>query len=390
MNVLKGVLLTSLVGWLMVSFVKTTAMNDPGILFHTLLYTILKIAGLATGILLLWFEVDQYNPTLQSFCSGGKKVNCNTVLGSKYASVFNGNLSLSLAGFSYFLGTLAYLIISGFSTSSTALLAVLSFTTLPVIIGSVYYQAVVIKQWCKFCIVLQSVLAAEIVVAFTGNFYGYGMALETLPLLFTLLLAPVVGWKFIKPLLEKEKKANLYQRSLKKIKNNPDVLKGLLARSRQITTPVEGLGILLKSATAKYTIIKVCNPYCGPCAKAHPVLEELVSNGIINLQILFTASPSDKDRTATPVKHFLAIDAKGDHTITQGALDTWYTTDKKDYKAFAEQYPMNGELEQQHDKIKAMRNWCDAEKITHTPTIFIDGYELPAEYRVADLKEVLS
>ncbi len=36
-----------------------------------------------------------------------------------------------------------------------------------------------------------------------------------------------------------------------------------------------------------------------------------------------------------------------------------------------------------------MRNWCDAEHITHTPTIFINGHELPKEYSIDDLTEVL-
>ncbi|MGS2737720.1 hypothetical protein [Sinomicrobium sp. M5D2P17] len=50
---------------------------------------------------------------------------------------------------------------------------------------------------------------------------------------------------------------------------------------------------------------------------------------------------------------------------------------------------MNGELEEQRIKITAMRQWCDIENITQTPTIFINGYELPKEYLVEDLKEVL-
>ena len=36
-------------------------------------YVLLKLVGLAMGTMLLWYEADKYNPTLQSFCSGGKK-----------------------------------------------------------------------------------------------------------------------------------------------------------------------------------------------------------------------------------------------------------------------------------------------------------------------------
>jgi ABC-type bacteriocin/lantibiotic exporter with double-glycine peptidase domain len=60
-----------------------------------------------------------------------------------------------------------------------------------------------------------------------------------------------------------------------------------------------------------------------------------------------------------------------------------------DYDVFAAKYPMNGELAQQKTMIKAMQDWAEREQITHTPTIFINGYELPSAYEVEDLKYVL-
>jgi hypothetical protein len=37
-----------------------------------------------------------------------------------------------------------------------------------------------------------------------------------------------------------------------------------------------------------------------------------------------------------------------------------------------------------------MLDWAEKKQITHTPTIFINGYELPSTYAVEDLKYVLS
>jgi hypothetical protein len=37
-----------------------------------------------------------------------------------------------------------------------------------------------------------------------------------------------------------------------------------------------------------------------------------------------------------------------------------------------------------------MQQWCEAEKITHKPTIFINGHKFPRKYLVDDLKEVLA
>ena len=181
----------------------------------------------------------------------------------------------------------------------------------------------------------------------------------------------------------------MYKRSINRIKRNPIVFNSLLSKTRKINNNTDGLGITFNKNNSKYKVIKVCNPYCGPCAKAHPILEELVQKGQINLQMLFTAKNDGKDLKAKPVKHFLAIAGRNDPKRTQKALDDWYNAPIKDYEAFSQKYPLNGELEQQGEKIEAMRQWCDIQKITHTPTLFINGHELPREYSLEDLKEVL-
>lgn len=388
LKVLIGVTAILIAFWFVIRFTKSDIIVNITLTSYTIMYGLLKLVGLTTGVFLLWFDVDQYNPTLQNFCTGGKKINCNAVLKSKYALLLDGNLSLGLLGFSYFFATFVYLVLYNFSSSAMGLLVITSIISIPVITISIYYQAVIIKQWCKFCIIIQAILVAEISISFLGGFYKTAIALETLPIYFALFLVPILTWKLIKPLIEQQKETNIYKRGLKKIKANPFVLESLLSKSNKITHSTKDLGISITNENAKYNVVKVCNPYCGPCTKAHPILEELVKVGSINLQILFSVTADEKDYRAKPVRHFLAIDSQ-DKNSTKQALDNWYMADKKNYEVFAKKYTMNGELEQQNLKIEAMHQWCKAEKITQTPTIFINGYELPKEYAIEELKEVL-
>lgn len=387
---LSALLLLLLIIWVSNTLFNSDITAKPENIVYILVYTLLKVGGLLVGAALLWFEVDQYNPKLQALCSGGKKVDCHAVLNSKHARLFNGSLSLGVLGLSYFFATFLYLPIQEFSMSSLAILTFFSFSTFPILLISAYYQGMIIGQWCKFCIGIQVILITEIILGYAAGFYENPIVLQTLPVLGILLIVPILIWKFVKPLLDRERETNLYKRGFKKIKNNPKVLSSLLAASRKIETAPNGLGISLKRNTAEYDIIKVCNPYCGPCATAHPHLEELVNRGKINLQILFTASTNHVDNRAKPVRHLLAINDQGNELKTQQALDNWYSAPKKDYNAFALKYPLNGELAQQDAKIEAMYGWCKKEKIAHTPTLFINGYELPMEYYNAkDLKEIL-
>lgn len=125
------------------------------------------------------------------------------------------------------------------------------------------------------------------------------------------------------------------------------------------------------------------------CAKTHPLLDTLFENGDIDLQILFTATADGYDYKAKPVSHFMAIYSKSGDEATQKALTHWYSAKSKDYERFAKHYPMNGELKEQNKSLKAMANWCQSEQIMQTPTIFINGYELPNEYQIEDVQHLL-
>lgn len=165
----------------------------------------------------------------------------------------------------------------------------------------------------------------------------------------------------------------------------------MLEKQKKLTVNPEGLGIILGNHRGENTIIKVCNPYCGPCAKAHHVIEWLLEeNKNLQVQIIFTADDDEKDIKTKPVKHLMALYEKDNGGLIQKALDDWYLADKRDYDAFAGKYILNGELDRQGEKLKAMKRWCDEVKIEFTPTFFVNGFQLPKQYKIEELKYFLS
>lgn len=352
-------------------------------------YLLLKAAGLAVSLMLLWRETDRNNPAIQRFCAGGANTDCNAVLDSGAAKFAGGAISLSSLAFAYFFGGFLLLLSVSFSHSALAFLGWLSISALPIAVWSLYYQAIQIKKWCRFCLLIQGVLLLEVLSVWIGGFYTGELILENTLAFATFFLATILGWMYLKPHLASKKDLYQYKRNLAKFKSNPDVFEKLLSQSRKISNKPDGLGILLKSEAPKYRILKVSNPYCGPCAKAHTALEEIYKRGNIELQIVFSTNADPDDPQAKTVSHFLAIDGKGDTGITRKALDIWYGAGERDYGVFAGKFKLNGELSQQGDKLQAMKEWCEREGITHTPAIFVNGSELPKDYTVGDLKEIL-
>ncbi|REG84551.1 vitamin K epoxide reductase family protein [Algoriphagus antarcticus] len=351
-----------------------------------LFYFMLKLLGLSISGILLWYQQDKENPTLQKFCSGGKSVDCNSVLDSKTFHLLDGRINPSLLALAYFFAGTGLL--GGSAFSAITLLAWLSLATIPVVIYSFYYQAMVIKKWCRFCLLIQGVLVLEVLAVLGGGFLVSGVDVIVVSSLLLLFTGVILGGILIKPMLGLQDKVYKTKRELSKLKSNKAMFELSLSRSKKIQDEPQGLGILLKGKNPKYKVIKVCNPYCGPCSSIHPVLESLFEKGNIDLQILFTPGNGDEQKEKT-VRHLLAIESKGNSKLTRQALDDWYGAEKKDYQEFAAKYPMNGELTLQEEKIKLMEDWCKKENISFTPTLFVNGCELPEDYTVDYLKYLL-
>lgn len=358
------------------------------------LYIVAKLVGLTASVLLLWYDIDKGNPLLKQICSGIQKANCSAVLNTKAASLL-GILTWSEVGFIYFASSLLFAAFAGINTV-LPLLNLFSLLALPYIVFSIYYQWKIAKQWCVLCLGVQSVLLVEGILTVIDNSISYS-AIEQIIInhwssALVALLMPIAGWFLLKPILKRNQIAKYEKRNYLQLKYNDDVFWPFLQKQPSILAyPTEGLGITIGNPNATKTIVKVCNPYCGPCATAHPELEKIIKeNPSIKAQIIFTTSNNEKDRGLKPVRHLLAIAAKGDVLLTEQALDDWYLAKEKNYDQFAIKYPLNGELQKQVEKIDLMKNWCDEVKIQYTPTIFIDGYRLPKNYQIKDVNYFLS
>lgn len=350
------------------------------------------ILGAITTSLLLWYEYDNNNAYLKNICSINKKTNCSAVLNSKASKILG--FSWSEIGFFYFIGSLIYLLLGGNSSAGLYPLIVLNIIALPYIVFSIIYQAFVVKQWCVLCLVVQFILFAEFLTSWlTGNlnnsFFTGWRFIQYNQLILAFFL-PVALWTIIKPYLYRAKESEEIKYNFKRFKNSPEVFNSILQRQMSMKNNPEGLGITFGNPSAGNILIKVCNPYCGPCARSFPYLEELVStNDNWRVQILFTASPDKNDYRSLPVAHFLEINDRenNDDKIIK-ALGDWYNEKDKHYDIYAKKYPLKFDFEDQQKELALMDDWCLKENISFTPTYYVNGRRLPENYSVEDLKNI--
>ena len=345
------------------------------------------LSGTLVCSLLLWYEIDRNNPLLQNVCSGITKGNCTAILTSRAAKLFSW-LSWSEVGFFYFLGGLLALIFfpANFITPVLTLLA------LPYTVFSIYYQWKIAKQWCILCLLVQLLLLLGAANVLNNGLFvpSFTFTISDIVKTICLYLLPVLTWFSLKPFLLQLQDAKNTRKIFSRLKFNKDVFYTLLQKQKQITVSTEGLGIDLGESKVQNTLIKVCNPYCGPCSQSHSKIETLL-NECDNLKVKIIFNIPDKDTLPhfKLVTHFLATAEKENQEQIKMVLDGWYLPEKKDYASFAAKFPPNERINEQRKKMGAMYTWCSEEEIKVTPTFFLNGHLLPNTYNVEDLKYFL-
>ncbi|PWK80336.1 peptidase C39-like protein [Mucilaginibacter oryzae] len=363
------------------------------LIFLPFTFMVLTLCGCIIGALLIWYELDQHNPILQQICTYGRKVNCGAILQSKGSKL--AGISWSAIGFSYFTGILLLLLFNGLANSGIIhLISWISSIASFYIVFSIYYQWRVAKQWCVLCLCVQAILALQTTIIFTSG-WPLLMSLNTITpeLIIQTIVAfmiPFLATLFLVSCLEKMKESKYIKTELQKLKHDPLIFQALLSKQKKITESTEGLGIIIGNPKGTQKILKVCNPYCGPCARAHVPMHALIQNNSdVQIQIVFPVSKEKNDARTPIVRHFLSIAETGDHELLADALDDWYLSDNKNYEAFAEKYPVPNSETGYDDQMLRMANWCDKMNIKVTPTFFVNNHKLSNIYTVNDLKYFL-
>ena len=338
-RVLMQAILVLLMFIISILFIERNVLSPTQELSHLGIYIqyLILISGVGVSTLLLWHEIDSNNPILKKVCTGIIKGNCDAILSGKQSKVISW-LSWSEVGFFYFTGGLLTLLFVVPMSQGISIIGYINILALPYTIFSVYYQGRIAKQWCVLCLSVQALL-----ILGSFNLFANGFLLPISQLSIKLILTsvlfylfPVLIWYSIKPYLLRLQEAKNTKREYLRLKFNSEIFETLLKRQKQITVPTDGLGIDLGNPSATNILVKVCSPYCGPCAAAHPKIEKLLSEiPDLAVKIIFTAPNDPSSQLYKPVSHFLAIQAQnGEQNSIKNALDVWYLADKKDYTHF--------------------------------------------------------
>jgi uncharacterized membrane protein len=357
-------------------------------------HLLLSLLGALISAILVWYEIDRFNPLLRKICTAGHKVNCDAVIGSDYSHI--GSLSLSVLGCTYFTGNIVHFLVTAPGSESYfgIFQAVTSLLMILVVGLSLYYQKVKIKQWCTLCLAVQAVLFTQFLIVGSlgvdSPVYSISSSATAIPGFFVVYLLVYAAINFVSKFEKTRKSLKGEKRNVARFRRDPNVFNTLLAQQKKTIDETTDLGVVLGNLRPRVKIIKVCNPFCGPCAKAHKPIEEILDQfPDLQVQIIFTTSNQEPELRRRPVQHILAMNSMFAQDKIRHALDDWYLSENKNYDVFASKHPLDVDFSINDEKIDQMKSWCEKNNITHTPTFFINGHLLPDSYNIEDLKYTL-
>ncbi len=353
--------------------------------FSALLIT--KAIGLIVSILLLYKTFfPPEGGLLDRICAKGKNVKCSGVLESKGAKLF-GWLSWSEIGFFYFGGGFLALLFAGNDDTIINILAAFAVASAFYVFYSIFYQLIVVKQWCTLCLIVQLVFIVEAIIL-SGHLKSLANPIETemflkLAMYFTI---PVLLWMVTKSTILRAAEIKGVKKKLLSFKRDTDVFSFKLSQQPEYSLPIGTALSINEYENAGHHLVLISNPYCAPCAYIYGKLGELKRHfeNKLNLSVIY-AVPNDKNDTRYQTAAYLIsiYDEYGAQKANE-ISESWYKMPLKSMAKLKAVHPVK-KMETGCQLLDKQIVWCNTNEVNYTPMLIFDGHLLSAEYDIEDL-----
>ena len=354
------------------------------------LFGFLSLAGLAISIAALGTELGYQSKLVKEVCGTVCKGGCEKVLKSKFAKGIAG-ITPADASVIYFAAQFIFYMIGCFYMPDFAAIFAIALPGIAVAVWSIYTQAVKLKEWCALCLGIAAVLFFQASLSgwyFTNthialtfsSFFLFGL----LAILLTLLFMPVK--KLIKTNSNLKQETNAF----KKWKTDASLFLAQWEKEPTCDNTIWGNDLILGNANAPIRITVACNPYCGPCAKAHVELDKLVEKYgdkvCVQVRLLCIATNIEDKKTIAVNAILQQAEIIKSKNELKEMLSDWF--EWMDYEKWKMKWKINNELNVS-DFIMKHETWMEETAIAHTPTFFINGKKLPGRYEIKDLDKMI-
>jgi len=351
---------------------------------------LLNIIGAYISYLLVLKQMHIQSQYADKICSLFSKRDCNNVLETDAAKLW-GVFGWSEIGLGYFGANILLLL---FLPHTVYLLALINIVALPYTFWSVWYQKVKARQWCPLCLIVQVLLWSIFIVNYLFGYiqipsFSYSV-IQLFIFIGSIYAVSIVGLNLLLPNLSRGEEIEKTRQEINSIKANEEVFRTLLIQQPHYEVSKADSQILFGNPDAKLFISILTNPFCNPCAKMHKRVEKLLRETKRNIcvQYLFSSFQPDLEFAN---KYLIAAYLKNCHCgldpqSPEQIFADWFEKGKLLKEAFFSNMQLDMENPNIETEFQKHDVWREKTQLRATPTILVNGYKLPDNYKIEDLR----
>jgi len=321
----------------------------------------------------------------EKICSLFSKSDCNNVLESEAAKLW-GVFGWSETGLGYFTANVLLIL---FIPKTIPLLAILNIFTLPYSFWSVWYQKVKVRQWCPLCLIVQvllwSIFISNCIFSFIKPPEINFAFLQEIVLAGSVYAVLVFGFNLLIPALSGRGEMEKVKQEINSLKANEEVFKTMLTQQPYYEVSKADSLILFGNFDAQLQITILTNPFCNPCARMHKRVEKILKDTKREVCIQYILSSFSPDLEFAN-KYLIAAYLQKKQSEFERIIAGWFEKGKPLKEAFFRDMQLDmtsSEVEAEFQKHEA---WREKTQLRATPTVLVNGYKLPDNYKIEDLR----
>lgn len=354
-----------------------------------IIFGLFSLIGLVISIFLLGAELGYQSQLVKQVCGAISGGGCEKVLKSKYAKGAFGITPADVSVLYFATQFILYLLSPWFANFLNCLLFI-SIAGVPIAAWSIYIQSVKVKQWCALCLGVVGVLLLQAALVFFLPQLLIFISSFPVIIFFAVLIFLIISLYPVKGLIKTNKTNQHKLAELKKWKTDAGLFITQWQQEQQVDSTIWDNDLLLGNPNAPVLITVACNPYCGPCAKAHVQLDDLLHRfpNKVKIVVRFLCNANDEtDKRSIAVKAILQqAETINDNTVLQQMLSDWFAL--MNFEKWSEKWKTKIDVDVK-SKLLAHSKWVTDSNIQFTPTFFINDKKLPGRYGLQDMEILL-
>ena len=197
-------------------------------------------------------------------------------------------------------------------------------------------------------------------------------------------IIPLLAIHTLAPLVINKRLIVQVTQEINSLKANEKVFTTLLREQIRYDVSPDYSHVFLGNPSESLFVTVLTNPHCNPCAHMHERIGIFLKNNPqIQVQYIFSSFSPKLEISA---RYLIAVYLQKNQEERESIYNEWFKSGKMNKEAFFLKYPVDINNDAVTEEFNLHKAWIQMSKFRSTPTLLVNGYKLPVNYKIEDLK----